>query len=187
MNLVQSHKVFWGGVWMCRGLPEVGDMHFYFIFQMFAFQSIHSSHFLLHFSHSDHSSAKQPKMKLKMSQKWPKNANHEQPYCCLYYGMLNAHLLYLQYSKCSNSAFIGYYSWYIYIEYSMVSMCWKDHAGNVQQEDEQLSNVWLILDKFFVPPISLACHGLWCWTRASNNPSTNAVACQNPLGVAALL
>jgi hypothetical protein len=48
---------------MCQGLPEVGKMHFYFIFQMFSFQSIHSSHFLLHFSHhfsvhSDHSSAK---------------------------------------------------------------------------------------------------------------------------------
>jgi hypothetical protein len=52
---------------MCRALPEVGKMHFYFIFQMFAFQSVHSSHFLLHFSHhfsvhSDHSSAKHPKM-----------------------------------------------------------------------------------------------------------------------------
>ena len=49
---------------MCRGLPEVGKMHFYFIFQMFAFQSIHSSHFSLHFSlhfsvHSDHLSATQ--------------------------------------------------------------------------------------------------------------------------------
>ena len=54
-------------------------MHFCFIFRMFAFQSIHSSHFLCHFSqhflvHSDHSSAKHPKndpkMKSKMSQKW---------------------------------------------------------------------------------------------------------------------
>jgi hypothetical protein len=44
---------------MCRALPEVGKMHFWFIFRMFAFQNIHSSHFLVHF---DYSSAKQPKM-----------------------------------------------------------------------------------------------------------------------------
>jgi len=46
-------------------------MHFCFIFRMFAFQSIHGSHFSchfwLHFSvHSNHSSAKQPKV----IQKW---------------------------------------------------------------------------------------------------------------------
>ena len=45
---------------------------------MFAFQSVHSSHFSCHFlfhflDHSDHSSAKQPKMIWKWSQKWAKN------------------------------------------------------------------------------------------------------------------
>jgi hypothetical protein len=52
---------------MCQGLLEVGKMHFCFIFRMFVFQSVHGSHFSRHFSHhfsvhSDHSSAKHPKM-----------------------------------------------------------------------------------------------------------------------------
>ena len=56
-------------------------MHFCFIFVVFAFQGVHSSHFSHHFSfhfldHSDHSSAKH----MKMSQKWPKNVYCEQPY-----------------------------------------------------------------------------------------------------------
>jgi len=46
-------------------------MHFVVIFKMFVFWSIHSNHFSLHFLvHSDHSSAKQPKMIQKWSQKW---------------------------------------------------------------------------------------------------------------------
>ena len=56
-------------------------MHFCFIFVIFAFQGVHSSHFSHHFSfhfldHSDHSSPKH----VKMSQKWPKNVYCEQPY-----------------------------------------------------------------------------------------------------------
>jgi len=63
---------------MCWALPEVGKMHFCFIFEMFAFQNIHSSHFLVHFSHhfsvhSDHSSAKHLKMIQKWSRKWAEN------------------------------------------------------------------------------------------------------------------
>jgi hypothetical protein len=63
---------------MCQGLLEVGKMHFCFIFQMFVFRSVHSSHFshhfLFHFSdHSDHFSAKHPKMIQKISQKSAKN------------------------------------------------------------------------------------------------------------------
>jgi len=63
---------------MCQVLLEVGKMHFCFIFELFVFQSIHSSHFSLHFSfhfsvHSVHSSAKHPKMIQKWSQKWAEN------------------------------------------------------------------------------------------------------------------
>jgi len=59
---------------------EQVKMHFCFIFVIFAFQGVHSSHFSHHFSfhfshHSDNSSAKH----VKMSQKWLKNVYCEQP------------------------------------------------------------------------------------------------------------
>ena len=55
---------------MCQVLPEVGKMHFFFIFKKFVFQSIHGNHSSHHFSHhfslhSDHSSAKHVKMSQK--------------------------------------------------------------------------------------------------------------------------
>ena len=70
---------------MCRALPEVGKMHFCFIFKIFAFRSVHSSHFLFHFLFHFliiflPNSENDPKMRLKMSQKWPKNGYCEQPY-----------------------------------------------------------------------------------------------------------
>jgi hypothetical protein len=55
-------------------------MHFCFIFVIFAFQGVHSSHFPHHFlfhflDHSDHSSAKHAKM----SRKWPENVTVNNP------------------------------------------------------------------------------------------------------------
>ena len=77
--------VLWSGVWMCWALPEVGKMHFCFIFKIFAFQSIHGSHFWFHFLFHFliiflPNNENDPKMKLKMGWKWVKNGYCEQPY-----------------------------------------------------------------------------------------------------------
>ena len=60
-------------------------MHFVVIFQMFVFWGFHGSHFWFHFWFHFviiflPNNKNDPKMKLKMSQKWPENGYREQPY-----------------------------------------------------------------------------------------------------------
>ena len=69
---------------MHQALLEVGKMHFCFIFKIFAFWSVHSSHFWSHFLFHFliiflPNNENDPKMRLKMSQKWPENGYCEQP------------------------------------------------------------------------------------------------------------